>query len=122
FRPSFLGHILVEILLDAAMIEQNPRLLDDYYAAIERVDGRLVEQAVNRMSPTRQTDRLHYFVERFSQERFLFNYADDCGLLFRLNQVMGRVGLAELPPDFVDVLAEARVMVEERKEELLREV
>src|SRR3990172_12807151 len=35
FRPHFLGHILVEILLDAALIADEPRRLDEYYAALD---------------------------------------------------------------------------------------
>ena len=38
------------------------------------------------------------FIGMFSRERFLSDYADDGKLLFRLNQVMRRVGLPLLPP------------------------
>src|SRR5262245_57450005 len=31
FRPYFLGHILVEILLDAALIAEQPERLEAYY-------------------------------------------------------------------------------------------
>src|SRR5262245_28151325 len=31
FRPSFLGHILVELLLDSVLSEENPQRLDNYY-------------------------------------------------------------------------------------------
>jgi len=31
FRPSFLGHILVELLLDGILYRQQPDLLDRYY-------------------------------------------------------------------------------------------
>src|SRR5687767_9088543 len=47
FRPSFLGHILVEILLDAELIRREPSRLDDYYRSLESIDGPVVQDAVN---------------------------------------------------------------------------
>jgi hypothetical protein len=118
FRPHFLGHILVEMLLDAALIADEPARLEDYYAAFDRLDGQEVERAVNRMSP-RPTYRLGKLIPLFSRERFLFDYADDGKLLFRLNQVMGRVRLPLLPADLAPWFGTARPMVAERKNELL---
>jgi hypothetical protein len=57
----------------------------------------------------------------FSRERFLFDYAEDAKLLFRLNQVMRRVGLPLLPNDLTLWLGEARELVTARKHELLEE-
>src|SRR5215471_18395046 len=45
-RPAFLGHILTEMLLDAVLIDRGPALLQEYYAALEQIDGRLVEESV----------------------------------------------------------------------------
>ena len=96
FRPHFLGHILVELLLDAALIAENPARLDAYYAAFDAIDPEVVQDAVNQMSP-RPTYNLGAFIRLFSRERFLSDYADDGKLLFRTNQVMRRVGLPLLP-------------------------
>jgi hypothetical protein len=118
FRPSFLGHILVEILLDAALIAEGPDRLDAYYRALEHVDGQAVEEGVNRMAP-RSTQRLAALVPLFCQERFLWDYGEDGKLVFRLNQVMRRVKLPELPADFAGVLAAARPLVATRRRDLL---
>ena len=50
FRPSFLGHVLIEVLLDWTLVEDNPGKLDAYYRALESVDPAVVQEAVNRMS------------------------------------------------------------------------
>src|SRR5262245_42485954 len=55
FRPSFLGHILVELLLDATLSEENPRRLDDYYSALSSLDPAATEQAICRLA-TRPTE------------------------------------------------------------------
>jgi hypothetical protein len=118
FRPHFLGHILVEILLDAALIADEPGRLDDYYAALDGLDGHSIENAVGTIS-TRPARNLATFIGLFSRERFLSDYSDDGKLLFRLNQVMRRVGLPLLPRDLIDWFSTARALVAERKNELV---
>jgi hypothetical protein len=118
FRPHFLGHILVEILLDGALIGEDPASLDAYYAAVETVDGQCVQDAVNQMA-ARPAHNLGTFIPLFSRERFLSDYADDGKLLFRLNQVMRRVRLPLLPAEISGLLAECRPLVTARKDELL---
>jgi hypothetical protein len=118
FRPSFLGHILVEILLDAELIDEAPQRLDAYYRALEQVDPEVVGRAVNLMS-TRQTDRLSIFIHRFSAERFLYDYAADETLLLRLNNIMQRVKLPKLPSTLCQLLPAFRRQVQQRKAELL---
>ncbi len=93
FRPSFLGHILVEILLDAALIAQDITRLDRYYQALESVDPAAVSRAVHRMT-TGPVPTLEEMIPRFCAERFLYDYLDDAKLLSRLNRVMERVKLA----------------------------
>ena len=117
-RPSFLGHILVELLLDAALIAEEPKRLEAYYAALEAVDPAYVQEAVGRIA-TGVPERLAEFVPLFIRERFLWDYADDGKLWFRLNQVMRRVTLPPLPEAFCELLPEARRLVERRKAELL---
>lgn len=119
FRPSFLGHILVEILLDAELIAERPEGLQDYYLALEQLDGPCIERAVNRMSP-RPTERLGALIPLFCAERFLSDYAEDGKLSFRLNQVMRRVNLPLLPAEFREILPEARRIVGWRRAELLQ--
>ncbi len=116
-RPSFLGHILVELLLDDALIRRDPERLERYYLAMESIDGAIVEQVVNRIAP-RTTDRLAGFIALFCRERFLWDYADDGKLMMRLNQVMSRVGLPSLPAEFRQVLPDARKQVARRIDEL----
>jgi hypothetical protein len=117
-RPSFLGHILVELLLDATLIAEAPAELERYYAALAAVDANVVQEAVNRAAP-RQTERLAPLIPAFLASRFLFDYLDDERLHYRLNGVMARVQLRPLPPSFLGLLPEARRRVAAAKEALL---
>jgi hypothetical protein len=118
FRPSFLGHILVEILLDAALVEQRPDQLDRYYGQLDALDAAAVGQAVDLMA-NRPIPQLAAFIPLFSAERFLYDYADDGKLLGRLNRVLKRVGLPALADSFLDFLPYARQRVEQERLGLL---
>ena len=117
-RPSFLGHILVELLLDACLAEEEPRRLDEYYAALASLDPAATQQAISRLA-TQPTNRIALLVPRFIAERFLYDYLDDGKLLTRLNHVMRRVGLPQLPLSLVELLPAMRDRVRQRKSALL---
>jgi len=133
FRPSFLGHILVELLLDATLTEDQPRRLDDYYAALATLDPAATEGAIERLAtrvardsvagtpPRNDGLQVAALIPRFIAERFLYDYLDDGKLLTRLNHVMRRVGLPQLPPSIVTLFPAMRKRVRERMAELLAE-
>ena len=117
-RSSFLGHLLLELLLDACLIAEDPGRLERYYRAMGSVDARVVEAVVNRTA-RRPTDQLAAMISGFGRERFLSDYLDDARLLVRLNQIMRRVGFAQLPDAFKRILPAARQLVGTRRTELL---
>jgi hypothetical protein len=117
-RPSFLGHILVELLLDDTIHAEQPELLDRYYAALATVDAGAVASAVGMMTDS-DTSSLAPIIERFIELRFLYDYAEDKPLVMRLNQVMRRVRLPELPPAFMEILPEARALVASASRDLM---
>jgi hypothetical protein len=117
-RPSFLGHLLVELLLDATLIAEDPRRLDRYYELLDAIDAAAVQAAVNCFA-SRPAERLAWMIERFREARVLGDYLDDARLMVRLNQVMRRVGMAPLPDSIAEILPAARQQVAERRGELL---
>ncbi len=117
-RPSFLGHILVELLLDDCLISKYPQRITTYYAVLDRLDASLIQRIVNRMA-TQQTYHLQAMIGIFCREQFLYDYADDKRLLIRLNQVMKRARLPELPNALLTWLPSARESVAARADALL---
>jgi hypothetical protein len=117
-RPAFLGHLLVELLLDASLAADDLGKVTAYYRTLDEVDPLQVEAAVNRMAP-RPTDRLAVFIDLFRRERILWDYLEDAKLMVRLNQIMWRVHLERLPDDFAAILPAARELVTERRSKLL---
>jgi hypothetical protein len=118
FRPSFLAHVLLEVLLDWTLAEDHPGSLDAYYRAVETIDPGEVQRAVNRMA-TCPTDRLAPMILLYCRERILWDYARDEKLLLRMNQVMRRVGFAPLPDEVRELFPAARQLVRRRQSELL---
>lgn len=117
-RPSVVAHILLELLLDAHLIEENPDHLSAYYDCLERVDPAQVQSLVNAMSKA-DSQSLARTIFHFRSERFLEDYLDDRRLCFRMNQVLRRARLPELPLEFLLILQEARDVVRRRGTRLL---
>jgi len=115
---NFLGHLLVEVLLDAALAAEDPSRVERYYQTLAQIDPQQVAAAVNRLA-ARPTRKLTPFILMFLAERILWDYLEDGKLMIRLNQVMRRVHLPPLPESFASILPGARQMVTRRKAELL---
>jgi hypothetical protein len=108
------------MLLDRFLIEREPERLDAYYDAIDSLDPGWIEATAAKWT-TRPPLGLATYVRAFQKYRFLYGYLDDEGLCARLDRVVARVKLPPLPPDFSSHLPNARALVGERTEALLRE-
>ena len=117
-RPSFLGHILVEILLDNCLATENSRQLADYYKSLEDIEPQEIAAFVQKATG-KPAEKLTEFILLFLHSRFLYDYADNAKLLYRLNQVMRRVGLTEIPDAMLSLLPQMRLAVQARMDELL---
>lgn len=118
FRAGFLGHVVMELLLDAVLIDRDPARLDAYYDALRGVDPAAVQAFVAAMAP-RPPERLPRFVDLFRTVQFLRCYTDPPRLLTRVNQVLDRVRLPNLPDRAVGVLEAGRALVAARADALL---
>ncbi len=118
FRPMFVSHVVIEVLLDAFWIRDRPEVAGEYYRLIDAVSPELIQSSVNRITG-KQTEQLAGTIRRFADARFLYDYLEHERLLGRLNQVMHRVGLEELPPTVLPWLQEAAELVEFRRRRLL---
>jgi len=112
FRPSFLGHILVELFLDAELIRHSADKIETYYNVLNELDRSKVEKLVGVIAGKPATN-LSWFIERFIEVRFLFDYSDDERLIGRLNQIMQRVKLPPLPKSLMSFFEPARNRVAE---------
>ncbi|QDT06400.1 hypothetical protein K227x_48090 [Rubripirellula lacrimiformis] len=118
FRPMFVGHILIEMLLDSYWIRDDPEIGHRYYRMVADADPNTVQRCVVEITG-KPVVALAPLITRFCDTAFLYDYSDPTKLLMRLNQVMSRVGLSQLPESLVDWLAEADKLVESRRQRML---
>lgn len=118
FRPMFVGHIVIEMLLDAHRIRKTPEVCDRFYEILMTADHERTQAAVNQITG-RPTEKLVNVIHRFTEIEFLRDYLDSEKLLFRLNQVMKRVKLDPLPDELVDWLERTDTRVGENYNRLL---
>lgn len=116
--PVFLSHLLVEVLLDAALVARLPDAVETYYRALEEVLPEVIAAAVSRMTH-QPIPGLAPFIRLFCRERILFDYLQDDKLWMRLGQVMRRLGLPPLPEGLFERLPQLRELIAERQEGLL---
>lgn len=109
-RASALGHILVEMLLDASVAEARPGVLERYYDALDEIDDELLASLARAWTRAPLAE-LPHLLGRFRRARFLFSYASDEGVVDALEGVCWRAGLAPPPPGIVDVVAALRPKV-----------
>jgi hypothetical protein len=117
-RPSLLGHIVVELLLDAELVSTDRSLLDAYYIAIDSVDAERVAALVSLMSG-RPVGNLAKFIPRFVDIQFLADYGEDIRLCYRIDQVLTRVKLPCLPNRFKSLLPGFRAATRQHRPALL---
>ncbi|MFK7736015.1 MAG: hypothetical protein AB8B50_08310 [Pirellulaceae bacterium] len=117
-QAAFVGHISVELLMDAILCERDDSLLDQYYDNLESIDPEKAQEAANAIC-RKPVTALSLLIPHFIKERFLADYYDDGLLRMRLNGVMKRVRLPELPKSLEGWLATARPRVRDRIDELI---
>lgn len=120
FRPHLVGHVVIEMLLDAFLATHEIQRLDRFYDLVGQVDSQRVQSAINSFASV-STDRIVDFIPRFIDEAYLYDYFDDSRVRYRMNRVLKRVGLVELPPEFEHWLVDARKSVYANALEMLNE-
>jgi hypothetical protein len=119
FRPYFVAHIVLEMLIDAELTVIDRGRLDQYYRQIQCVDAESLQTLVNRIAP-RPTTKLAAFVARFMHERFLYDYLRDEGVAFRVHRMLSAIGAGTLPSVFVEWVGTARKVVHDSLDGLLQ--
>jgi len=117
-RPRFFGHVVIELFLDALLDEKFPGELERFYDQIKLVDETCVENAVNLFA-NRPTEKLAAGIERFRQDRYLFDYRTDRGVVFRIGGVFKRLKLEPFDERILDWMPAARRQVIENAPALL---
>lgn len=90
-RGFFVGHVLTELALDAALLRATPSLGEEFYAAFSAADfaaaARWTEAVTQRALPL-----LPAVLDRFARSRYLLSYAGNTGVAEGLSRLCGQAG------------------------------
>ncbi|MCB0736907.1 MAG: hypothetical protein KDC92_05285 [Bacteroidetes bacterium] len=93
YRPFFMTHVILELLLDRALVLQNETLCHNMYGSIEKFE----RSWLNYLNIDGATvDKLENFVESFIKYRYVFQYANNEQYIYALNRLFQRVRHPEL--------------------------
>jgi len=121
FRAHFLGHILLEMLLDAAWETVTPGATQRMYDHLQAVLDDDIEDEVHRFLASCGIEArppVAMAMQRFVEEAFVHEYDRDERVHFRLGQVANRVRQPDLHEDLIPVISQARERVFARREAL----
>ncbi len=117
-RTGFVGHVMIELFLDAWLHAKFPGKLEYYYQQLESIDPEKVQDVVNLFA-SKKTDKLAPAIRRVIKDRYLFDYSENSTTLYRINRVLKRIGLEEIDDRILPWMETARERVYDRVPDLL---
>ncbi|RZK48327.1 MAG: hypothetical protein EOO99_10590 [Pedobacter sp.] len=94
-RPSFLGHIGLELLLDHLLVRDNKIHIPAFYEALDEVEKPILNEFLV-LSGLTDTDAFFSFLDQFKSSRYLFSYQK----LENISYALRRICLRLWPSDF----------------------
>lgn len=94
-RKYFIAHILLELILDKALIEDHPGLLEEYYNHYRNTVPFLEIRHTTELVAGKRLPNYEQFLQKFYQNRYLFQYREWDHIAFVLKKILIRVGIHE---------------------------
>lgn len=91
-RKWFLNHVLSEIMLDRAIMDEHPHICPAFYSDLSLTDPQVIESFLMHNG----VENHHLFGERFlkfQEYQFIFNYQHNEKLIIALSRLYLRVGI-----------------------------
>lgn len=103
FRPSFLAHITLELILDHLLLTQQIVHVDAFYTALQNVEEEVIEEFLTISGVIDSRDFMRFFTS-FMKSRYLFKYEQTASISYALNQICMRVWPEQLDDNQLLVL------------------
>lgn len=125
-RRFFIAHVLLELILDKVLIDNNPKLLDRFYADFDSLapfEGlvRVTERALGL--PLENYD---HFLEKFLLNRYLYRYTDWEHIRYVLGRIMRRVRVTSgtwiSSPRFLQLMQDCQARLDTRHQAFFDEI
>jgi hypothetical protein len=96
-RLFFVGHVLLEMLLDRHIVKTRRGIADMFYDQLNLVIYSDIESFFMAAGDTIPEKFLEFF-ERFKDSKYLYSYAENEGMFYALNRLLRRTGQPEFEP------------------------
>jgi hypothetical protein len=112
-RKWFIAHVVVEMMLDRAILKTEPAVADDFYASLDRLPLGEVGSFMQLHGCHDPVPFLRAF-RHFIHAQYIRHYTDNNSLMYSLGKIMQRAGLPEHTPDALSLLLRAILTFEEK--------
>jgi len=77
---SFFAHLVFEMMIDKILMNQHPKLIDNFYDCLLKTDRQLIEQYLTHKNKEEYIHPFNTFYNLFLEKQFLRNYIKPGGL------------------------------------------
>lgn len=106
-RKFFIGHILLELLLDKVLIDTHPNMLGAYYEHFAKVSP-LEVRRVTEIAVSRELPNYEHFIAKFIGNQYLYEYMEFDHIVFVVGRILRRVSIDQIgflsDPTFVNLM------------------
>jgi len=88
----FLSHILLELMLDRILIKQYPKLTEQFYLTLDKIEEKYFEMHLKSINFVEYAEGFTSFFNQFRSVQYLKGYIDNEKLILALNKIWGRIG------------------------------
>jgi hypothetical protein len=103
FRPFFISHILVELILDRVILKKDIETAHHFYTDMDLINDEVIVSLLNKSNFAPAGEFISFF-NRFRQHRYVFTYADNEKFIFSLNRIFSRVNNPIFEGEFKEIL------------------
>ncbi|MFY0672839.1 MAG: hypothetical protein JXQ87_05520 [Bacteroidia bacterium] len=88
FRPFFMTHVMLELLLDRTIVRQEQEVAISLYESLEKIESKFLDELFNDRV---LSSRFRGFFENFTENRYTLSYAYNEKFIYALNRLFERV-------------------------------
>lgn len=92
-RKFFVGHILLELMMDKVLIDQNPGILESYYGHFESLQPFKELRKASELALGNELPNYEAYMNKFIRRRYLYDYANFNHLAWILRRILRRVSI-----------------------------
>jgi hypothetical protein len=108
----FLSHLLLEICIDRVIVRNFPAVVADFYADMSAIPQQTINDFFSQIEVP-IPEGFFVFYERFTRDKFLYNYDDIEKIIFMYNRILTRINMTIIDPEEYDKLGNVILSIDD---------